>query len=139
MGLRVDCRKVEWPAVRTLSDSSFFRVFNLLVATGNPGQRRQSWTVDGVRFERERHTFAGKTHSFAIDVFSVSQTGRCRWSLTVAKEIWWTANHEHMIKMQNWSKLTDGSRRDVLAWLRAQERAMERQVDTGVDHDVTPG
>jgi len=112
--------------MRTLSDSSFFRVFDLLVGTSNPGQKSQNWTIDGVQFECERHTFGGRTHSYAIDVFAISHTGRRRWSLTVVKETWWDGSRTRTIKTQSWSKLIEGSRGDIINWLRAQEHAMER-------------
>lgn len=113
--------------MKTLSDASFFRVFNLLVGTSNPGQKLDSWTIDDVHFERERHTFGGRTYCFAIDVFALSRVGRRGWSLIVVKEFWWDGGHRRSIRTQGWSKLAGGSRRDVMVWLRGQEQRLERQ------------
>ena len=112
--------------MKSLSSASFFRVFDLLVGETNPGQKLDGWRVDDVRFERERHSFSGRTHCFAIDVFTVSRPGRRSWALTVVKEYWWDGGHKRSIKTLNWSKPLEGNRRDIMAWLRNQENAFSK-------------
>jgi hypothetical protein len=112
--------------MKSLSSTSFFRVFDLLVGETTPGQKSDGWQVDDVRFERERHSFSGRTHCFAIDVFTISHPGRRSWGLTVVKEYWWEGGHKRSIKTQNWSRPINGSRRDIIAWFRAHEDAFQR-------------
>jgi hypothetical protein len=57
--------------MKSLSNASFFRSFDLLVGETNPGQKLDDWKVDDVQFERERHSFSGRTHCYVIDVFTV--------------------------------------------------------------------
>jgi hypothetical protein len=112
--------------MKTLSGSSFFRVFDLLIGETNPGQKMDGWKAGDVHFERERHNFSGHTHCFAIDVFTVSQPGRRHWTLMVVKEYWWDGGHKRSIKTLNWSRPIEGSHRDIMAWFRAQEGAYRR-------------
>lgn len=122
--------------MKSLSGNSFFRLFDMLTATSNPGLKLDRWAVDDVRIERERHSFSGRTHCFAIDVFMLSRPGRRSWTLMVAKEFWWDGGHKRAIKMQGWSRSIDGSRREIMAWVRGQEIDLQRQ--TGVFVDRAP-
>jgi hypothetical protein len=113
--------------MKNLSGAAFFRVFDLLVGIGNPGFKLESWTVGDVRFERERHSFSGRTHCFIIELCVLTHPGRRGWKLVVAKEHWWTGDYKRVLKELRWSRDTEGSRRDILAWLRAQQIALERR------------
>ena len=48
--------------MKTLAQPSFFRAFDLLLSTTNPGLKQAHWIHDGVEFERERHSFSGAKH-----------------------------------------------------------------------------
>jgi hypothetical protein len=113
--------------VKTLSSTSFFRTFDLLIGTSNPGLKLDVWDVDGVRFEHSRHSFGGGSYCFAIDMFILTKSGRRGWQLMVAKEFWWTSGHKRPLRSQHWSHAIDGSRRDILMWLRACEQSLERR------------
>jgi hypothetical protein len=113
--------------MKTLSSASFFRVFDLLVGTSNPGLRLDAWDIGGVRVEHERHGYSGRSHCFAIEVFLLIRPGRRGWELIVAKEYWWDGGHRRSIRTSRWSQLIGGSRREVLAWWREQEHALERR------------
>jgi hypothetical protein len=125
--------------MKSLSGTSFFRLFDMLAATNNPGLRLDRWAVDDVRFERERHSFSGRTHCYAIDVFMLSRPGRRSWTLMVAKEYWWDGDHKRAIRMQSWSRPIEGSRRDIMAWLRGQEIDLQRQEGVFVDRTKKAG
>jgi hypothetical protein len=56
----------------------------------------------------------------------LSRRGRRGWELLVTKEYWWTGGHERAIKTLRWSQQTEGARRDIMAWLRDQEIALQR-------------
>jgi hypothetical protein len=111
-----------------LSSASFFQVFDLLVGNGNPGLKLDRWTIDDVYFERERHSFSGRTHCFVIELFVLSRAGRRGWKLIVAKEHWWDGDYKPVIKELRWSRPAEGSRRDIMAWLRAQEIDLQRRL-----------
>ena len=113
--------------MKSLSGTSFFRLFDLLVATSNPGLKLDRWAIDDVHFERERHSFSGRTHCFSIEVCMLSRPGRRRWTLMVAKEYWWEGGHKRAIKALRWSRPIEGSRRDIMAWLRTKETVLQRQ------------
>jgi hypothetical protein len=107
--------------MKTLSSSSFFRAFDLMIGTSNPGMKADTWETGGVRIARERHSYSGHFHCFAIDVFLLMRPGRSGWELIVAKETWWNGGHKSAIKTLRWSHPTAGSRRDILAWFQEQE------------------
>lgn len=112
--------------MKNFSSASFFSLFDLLVGIGNPGLKLDQWTIDDVRFERERHSYSGRTHCFVIEMFVLSCQGRRGWKLLVAKEHWWDGGHKRAIKEMRWSRPTEGSRRDIVAWLRTKEIALQR-------------
>ena len=57
--------------MKSLVRPSFFRVFDLLLSTSNPGLRRARWIHDGVEFERERLSFAGPSHGLTVDIVTL--------------------------------------------------------------------
>lgn len=112
--------------MKTLSGSSFFRLFDMLITIGNPGLKLDRWKIGDAQVERERHSFSGRTHCFAIDVYMLTHEGRKGWKLMIAKEHWWDGNHKHAIRTQAWARLIEGSRRDAMAWLRSKETDLQR-------------
>lgn len=102
-------------------------MFDLLIGTSNPGLKLEAWEVDGVRFERARHSYTGSSHCFAIDVFVLTRPGGRGWRLLVAKEYWWDGGHNRAIRTLRWSQPIAGSRRDIMAWLREREQILERR------------
>jgi hypothetical protein len=109
--------------MKTLSGSSFFRLFDLLLGETDRAQNSVEWLIDDVRFVRERHSYSGRSHCFAVDVFTLSRPGRHRWALMVVKEYWWDGGHKRSIRTQAWSRPIEGRRRDIMAWLREKEAA----------------
>jgi hypothetical protein len=120
--------------MKTLSSPSFFRTFDLLVGTSNPGLKADQWTVDDVRFTREKHSFSGGTHCFVMEIFFLTRPGRHGWEFMVAKEHWWSDGHKRIIKTLRWSQRTGGEAKNLMTWLRAQEAALQRLRRTDVDH-----
>ena len=113
--------------VKSFASASFFRLLDLLIGISNPGLKSDQWTIDDVCFERERHSFSGRTHCFVIEVLLISRSGRRGWQLMVAKEYWWDGGHKRTLKTLRWGRPTAGNRRDIIAWLGAQEKSMQRQ------------
>ncbi len=112
--------------MKSLQRPSFFRMFDLLLSTTNPGFKRLRWTHDGVEFERERHSFSSPKHGLTIEIITLTRSGRRGWSLMVTKEYWWVGAESKPFKNLRWARPLDGQRSDLFAWLRAQEAALER-------------
>ncbi len=125
--------------MKSLARPSFFRMFDLLVSTVNPGLRLTRWTHDGVNFERERHSFTGPRHSVTIDIFTLTRGGRHGWSLMVTKEYWWAGAQGKPFKNSRWARPLGGQRGDLFAWLRKQEAALDTSSFTNVSAQIEEG
>jgi hypothetical protein len=121
--------------VKSFARPSFFRLFDLLLSMTNPGLKRPHWTHDGVEFERERHSVTGPKHGLAIEIFTLTRSGRNGWSLVVIKEYWWAGQEGKALKNLRWSRPTSGRRGDILAWLRVQDAKIGQRLfeDEGAD------
>ena len=107
--------------MKSFAHPSFFRLFDLLLSLTNPGLKRSHWTHDGVQFERERHSVTGPRHGLAIEIFTLTRSGRHGWSLMVIKEYWWAGEESKALKNLRWARPISGQRSDILSWLRAQD------------------
>jgi hypothetical protein len=114
--------------MKSFGDPSFFRLFDLLISVTNPGLKRSHWTHDGVQFERERHSVTGPKHGLAIEIFTLTHSGRRSWSLMVIKEYWWAGEESRALKNLRWARPISGQRTDILSWLRAQEAGIDRKM-----------
>jgi hypothetical protein len=114
--------------MKSFASPSFFRVFDQLLSSANPGMKLSRWTIDGVDCEHERHSFSGPRHGFAIEIFTLARPGKGGWSLMVVKEFWWAGEEKDAGRMPHWAKLTSGQRADVFAWFRAQEISVEHRL-----------
>lgn len=112
--------------MKSLVRPSFFRLFDLLLGHSNPGLKSSRWTFDGVEFERERHSFMGPNHGVAIEIFTLTRAGRRGWTLMVTKEYWWVGEEGRALKNMRWARPTSGQRSAIIAWLSAQESALDR-------------
>ncbi len=119
--------------MKSFSDASFFRVFELMVAASNPGLKMSHWTIDNVSVERDRHSFSGRTYGFAIEVFTLSRSDRrswrlivTNWRLIVTKEYWWNGSQDRPLRTVRWGRVTSGSRTEALAWFRATGKTLEQ-------------
>ena len=112
--------------MKSFARPSFFRLFDLLLSTTNPGLKLARWTFDGVEFERERHSFSGPKHGLTIEIYTLTRGGRRGWTLMVTKEYWWAGEDSKALKNLRWAKPLSGQRADVLTWLRTQEAALAR-------------
>ena len=114
--------------MKNLARPSFFRMFDLLLSTTNPHSRLTRWTYDSVEFERERHSYTGPKHGLTIDITTLTRGGRRGWCLMVTKEYWWVGAESKAFKDLHWARAVDGQRSEMMAWLRAQEVALERSL-----------
>jgi hypothetical protein len=108
--------------MKRLGDKSFFYFFDRMVLSHDPHLEMDHWTVDGVTWMKERHSFAGQTHSFIMEVFTGTFSGQGSWSLMVIQEHWWK---EKLERSHRWVLLTSGRQSDVMAWLKKQEKSMK--------------
>jgi hypothetical protein len=110
--------------MKSFARPSFFRVFDLLLSTTNPGLQQASWSHDGIAWERERHSFTGTNHGQTIEIVTLTRPGKRGWSLMVVKEYWWAGKENKPIKALRWAKPVDGQRLQILEWFRSQELAL---------------
>ena len=71
-----------------IGDASFFRIVDRLLSAGTTRAPRTHWSIDGVEWDRERHSYSGATHGFTIEVTTGVCTGPPGWTLRVVKEYW---------------------------------------------------
>jgi hypothetical protein len=124
--------------MKTFASASFFRTFDLLLAATNPGLKLSRWAQDGVDWERERHSFTGRAHGFAVEVVTMTRSGRQGWTLMVVKEFWWAGNQGKDIRGTRWAHLMSGRRTDALDWMREQERVQERASERYAEAGTIP-
>lgn len=114
--------------MRSLARPAFFRVFDLLLGTTNPGLKLSSWKHDGVVWERERHSFTGPKHGQTIEIVTLTRPGTQGWSVMIVKEYWWAGKESRAVKSLRWAKAIDGQRDDIMGWFRTQEAALDRRL-----------
>jgi hypothetical protein len=112
--------------MKSFARPSFFRAFDLLLSTSNPGLRKSRWSVGKVGCERERYSFASARHEVVIEIFTLTFTGARSWSLMVAKEYW--SSGTNSIRNTRWAKPLHGNRVDILHWMQAQEASLMREL-----------
>ncbi len=112
--------------MRKIGDASFFRIVDRLLVSGTGRTPRTSWSIDGVHWQRERHSYAGAGHGFTIEVTKGTKAAKPSWTLVVVKEYWRAASGESMKSLQ-WAHIEAGSRAEVVAWLGRQERKLESE------------
>jgi hypothetical protein len=117
--------------MKTFASPSFFRAFDLLLSMTNPGQERSRWTFDAVEWERERHSFAGPNHRFAVEVFTLTHPGRDGWRLMVVKEFWWAGREKDALRSISWARPLGERTGNAIAWFRRQQAALEREPPLG--------
>jgi hypothetical protein len=66
--------------VRKIGDAAFFRIVDRLLEPGTTRVPRTSWSIDGVEWQRERHSYAGTSHGFTVTWRSTSAPPT-RWSM----------------------------------------------------------
>ena len=112
--------------MRKIGDASFFRIVDRLLVSGTGRTPTVRWSIDGVPWQRERHSSAGASHGFTIEVTTGIRAATPGWTLVIVKEYWRDAGGESM-KSPQWAHIEAGRRADVVAWLERQERRLENE------------
>jgi hypothetical protein len=112
--------------MRTLASPSFFRSFDLLTGIHNSGFKRARWTMNGVACERERHSFSGAMHGFAVEIVTLVHPGKRGWTLMIVKEYWWLGSEGKDMRTTRWARPLQGRKADIVAWFREQSAALDR-------------
>jgi hypothetical protein len=81
------------------------------------------WSIDGVDWHRERHSYSGSSHGFTVEVTTGTKAVKPAWTLVVVKEHW-RGHDGEIVKSTQWAHIDSGNRRDVVAWLERQERKL---------------
>lgn len=114
--------------MKNLASASFFRLFDLMVNTTNPGLKSSHWTYSGVEWVRNRYSMTSQMHDIIIEIFTLTRPGRRHWSLMVTKEHWWAGAKTEAIKSVRWARPVGGRRTDIMEWLRERERELDRGI-----------
>jgi hypothetical protein len=112
--------------MKSFGDPSFFRTFELLIGHSNPGLKQSRWTYEEVEFERERMSRSGPKYGLSVEIYTLSRAGRHGWCLLVAEEYWWASQETEAIKTVRWARPINGRRVDIIDWLRAQDKNIDR-------------
>jgi len=107
-----------------IGDASFFRIVDRLLSAGTGRTPKTRWSIDGVEWQRERHSYSGATHGFTIEVTTGNRLERPGWTLRVVKEYWRDGRGGSTRDLQ-WAHVEDGGRAEIIEWLKRQERALE--------------
>jgi hypothetical protein len=107
--------------MKRIGDASFFRIVDRLFGAGAPRGQTARWSLDGVEWQRERHSFSGISHGFIVEV-TTGISRRPAWTLIIVKEYWQKGEAGEGFKSQQWAHLVAGRRADAVAWLKRQER-----------------
>jgi hypothetical protein len=113
--------------MKCFASLSFFRTFDVLLSTSNPGKERSRWKFDGVESERERNSLASPNYSVALEIFTLMLPGRDGWRLIVIKKFWWAGTQKDPLKSIRWARQLGGGAGSAIAWFRRQQAAIERQ------------
>ena len=107
--------------MKGFASTAFFRVFDRAIRPSDPLKGEERWTVDGVAWRHERHSYKGPEHQFAIDVFTGTRPGKKGWTVMVVTEGWWAPGRTDPVRAHQWARLMSGSRTEALAWFQAQD------------------
>jgi hypothetical protein len=107
--------------VRNFQDNSFTNAFHRVLNKARPSPLAVKWSVAGVAWQWDRHSFTGQDYAFNTEVHRLSFRGPKPWLLLIVFEIWRSEHNDAAIRQTHWSKLIKGHRKDVLAWFRRQE------------------
>lgn len=128
----------EGRTVKNFASPSFFRTFDLLMSITNPGSKLTHWTHDGVEWVRERTSIAGRTHSFVIEVITLTRAGRRGWCLMVTKEHWWAGEATEAIRSGRWARPLAGRRKDIIEWFHKHELEIDRGLQPASRRAASP-
>lgn len=105
-----------------LNSRSFFLHWQMIYAASNPGQRKDSWHVDGANWVKERHSYWGEHHSVNFDVHRLEyrRGTKIEWQLLVILEQWWGPDRKKGIRSSSWCKAIKGKPEQILSWLKKQ-------------------
>lgn len=109
--------------MRKIGDASFFRIVDRLLDPGTTRTPKVRWSIDGVEWLRERHSFSGASHGFSVEVTTGIEAAKSAWKIVVVKE-YWRAGDGQDLKALQWAHVETGSRADVVDWLERQERTL---------------
>ena len=112
--------------MKNFASTSFFRLFDLMLSTGNTGLKVAQWEYGGAEWVRDRYSLLGPAHGIVIEIFTVRKTGRHGWSFMVTKENWWAGQESQAIKSTRWARPLTGRRTEIMQWLRDKELELDR-------------
>lgn len=113
--------------MKSLNDNQFFNLLARLQMKTNPSAATDQWKVDGVIWERERHSHWGRDYAFQVECQLLTSEQPHRWRLLVVTEKWWDSNRSAQARLSQWSKLSSGDRKKVLDWFKGQAKRLDSE------------
>jgi hypothetical protein len=113
--------------VKSLNDNRFFSLLARLQAESNPNPMLDQWMIEGISWQRERHSHWGRDYAFQMECQTLTSDKPHAWRLLVVTEKWWDAKRDAPARLSQWSKLTAGDRKKVLDWFRHQEKRLDAE------------
>ena len=110
--------------MKRIGDPSFFRIVDQLLAFDAARATATQWKIDGVDWQRERHSFSGRAYGFSVEVTTGTKPAPASWVLMVVKE-YWRAPDGESLKNAQWAHIEKGGRSEVVAWLEKQKVRLE--------------
>ena len=90
--------------MRKIGDASFFRIVDRLLEAGTTRVPKTAWSIEGVEWQRERHSYAGAGHGFTVEVTTGRRSGTAPWTMLVVKEYWRSGSGEEL-KSHQWAHI----------------------------------
>ena len=108
------------------NDIRFSNVFARVHAAANPGLRAYQWESGGVSWQRNRHGHHGPHYFYQCETFILSCAAKKNpWVFLYVVDTWWGMDGKTVLRNNNWGKLMQGRRPDVVAWFKAQTDKLE--------------
>jgi hypothetical protein len=108
--------------MRRIGDTAFFRDLDQVLGPSLRDTQANAWTIDGVRWVRQRHSHGGPAYSFVTEAVTGESLAGTPWSVLVVKEYWWKGSGRSELRSGQWATLLSGRREQLVAWL---ERARD--------------
>lgn len=104
--------------MRRIGDTAFFRDLDRVLGPSLRDTATNGWTVQGVRWTRQRHSYACPAYTFVNEVITGESTVPAAWAVLIVKEYWWKGGGREILRSNQWASLLSGKREHLTDWLK---------------------